>query len=76
MYRLIVTEPTSNTLLHYEESQDIDKLNELFNKSLDESYLLKTAKVFPDANMIVLGIDERTETTDWMKKRQRIEYLP
>ena len=76
MFRLVVTEPDSNTLLHYEESQDLDRLNDLFNKPLDESYLLKTANVFPEATMVVLAIDERTETTDWMKKRQRIEYLP
>lgn len=75
IYRLVVTEPRSNTLLHYEESADRDRLDELFNKALDESYLLKTARVFPEADMIVLALDERTETTEWMKKRQRVEYL-
>lgn len=69
-------EPESNTLLYYEEGTDSAPLIELFKKPLDEAYLLKVSKTYPDAETIVVAVEERTDSTDWTKKFQRLEFLP
>ena len=72
----MVVEPISNALLYYEESPDMGRLVDRFQKPLDEAYLLKASIAYPDAPSLLVVLEERTETTDWVKKMQTIEFLP
>ncbi len=72
----MVVEPTTNALLYYEENTVLEPLVDRFKQPLDEAYLLKASSVYENATTLLIVVEERTESTDWTKKMQRIEFLP
>lgn len=76
LFRLICSLPGNPSIvLQMETSTDYSALREVYDTPLDETFLLKTKKVYPDKDIVVLSLEERTESTDWITRAQKVEYL-